>query len=197
MCTNFEAAINPDVIYEIFSTHGINIIYKPETKAIKENIRPTNQIFTILKKDSKYHLTDTNWGIKFNEKSPLIFNSRIETIIDKPFWKNSYMNKRALLPMTGFYEWMQKEKRKVRHKVFLPDEEIFFVPALYYEMEDQLFTSLVTVPPNEFMEEVHHRMPAILKPKDAVKLLDAELDNALKMCEPYKGKMKIVEYNIR
>lgn len=195
MCTNYEAAINPDVIYRIFSNHGIDIVKMPEILIPNKNIRPTSPIFTVLKKENNYHLVETNWGIKFSEKSPLIFNSRIETIIDKPFWKQTFRDKRALLPMSGFYEWIQKEKRKVRHKVFLPDEEIFFVPALYYEFKDEIFTSLVTVPPNEFMKGIHHRMPAILKPKDAMKLLDLELDAALEMCKPYKGRMKVVENN--
>jgi putative SOS response-associated peptidase YedK len=197
MCTNYEAAVNSDAIYEMLSTHGNNLIHKPEIWIPNKNIRPTNSILTILKKDNNIRLIETNWGIKFNEKSPLIVNSRIETIIDKPFWRHSFRDKRALLPMTGFYEWIQREKRKVRHKIFLPDEEIFFVPAIYYEMKDELFTSLVTVPPNEFMEEIHHRMPAILKPKNAMKLLDVDLETALEMCEPYKGRMKVVESSIR
>jgi len=197
MCTSYENAVNPDLIYEIYSYHGITVINKRKGDYAKDNIRPTNPILTLLKTDDEYQLTNTNWGILFNEKSPLIFNSRIETIKEKPFWNNSFKNKRALLPMTGFYEWITQGKKKIRHKIFLPDDEFFFVPALYHEKEDKLFTSLVTVPPNEFVGQFHHRMPAILKRKEALDMLDAELETAIKLCKPFTGKMKIVESVIR
>lgn len=95
--------------------------------------------------------------------------------------------------MTGFYKWILQGKKKARHKISLLDEEFFIVPALYYEKDGNLFTSLVTVPSNEVMEDIHHRMPSVLKPKDALKIMEAEIDMAIKMCEPHRGKMKIVD----
>jgi len=94
--------------------------------------------------------------------------------------------------MTGFYEWTGKKGKKVRHKIVLPEEEFFIVPALYHIREGDIFTFLVTVPANEFIREIHHRMPAILKPKDAIRILDSEIDEVIEMCEPYKGEMKIL-----
>ncbi len=98
--------------------------------------------------------------------------------------------------MTAFYEWVAKDKKKVRHKIFLQGEEVFFVPALYVGADGKLFSSLVTVPSNQFMENVHNRMPAILKPKDVGGFLDSSLDEALKLCTPYEGEMDIVQSNV-
>ncbi len=49
------------------------------------NIAPTNKIFSISYTSNNYKLSFTNWGIKFSDKSPLIFNSRVETIKEMKF----------------------------------------------------------------------------------------------------------------
>jgi putative SOS response-associated peptidase YedK len=190
MCTNFENFANPAVVLDLFKSSGVNLSEENKNEVKQDSIRPTNKILTILRQNDEYRLAYTNWGIKFNNKPPLILNSRIETINDKPFWKNLFNKKRALLPMTAFFEWKPGGKTKTRYRIHLPDEDFFFVPALYIEQNNELFTSLVTVPNNEFMKNIHNRMPAIIRKQDAIKIIEAEMDAALQMCKPYKGKME-------
>ncbi len=96
MCTNFEAAIDPDAVYEVLSSRGIKPANSLVQAVTKNNIRPTNQVLTLLKQNDECQLTNTNWGIKFKKDSPLIFNSRIETIKGKTFWKNAFNLNRAV-----------------------------------------------------------------------------------------------------
>lgn len=191
MCYNYENA-HPELFYEVVEQLGFTLSKKLDYKYASEP-RPTDQIQTLLLKGKDLELIHTTWGIKFNPKSPLIFNSRIETINNKAFWKKLFKENRALLPMTGFYEWTGEKGHKVKRKIVLSDEKFFVVPALYHVENENLYTSLVTVPSNEFMTDIHYRMPAILKPKEAFKLMQASIDEAIRMCEPYKGEMKIVD----
>jgi len=54
--------------------------------------------------------------------------------------------------------------KKVPYRIFLKTEDLFFVPALYYDNS----ASLLTTTPNEFIEPIHHRMPVIFTYKNAV-----------------------------
>ena len=92
--------------------------------------------------------------------------------------------------MSAFYEWKKEGTKKIPYRIFLPDEEIFFVPALYsYTKEKGTFTSLITTTPNKFMQPIHHRMPVILKIKDGLNYLIDDPETNLTRCIPYPGKM--------
>ncbi len=195
MCGRYENKLTFESVIQYFADQGITLedMISGNDKD-KFDIRPTSSIVTVLKSKEKYSLRETNWGIKFSEKSPLIFNSRIETINTKPFWKSSFGKNRALIPMSAFYEWQVINNKKVQSRIYLDDEDFFFVPALYFEKDKKVFTSFVTVPPNKFMTSIHHRMPAILTKKNAVKIFKVETEDAISMCKPYEGKMSVERY---
>ena len=195
MCGRFDYDPIVEIIEQIFDSRKLQITNNINSKDLaNHDVRPTTKIVTVLTQNGEKYLERTNWGIKFNDKSPLIFNSRKETIVDKPFWTKTFASKRAIVPMTSFYEWTGKKGSKTRYRIFLPDEKFFFVPALYHVKDDVIFTSLVTVPPNKFMEPVHNRMPVILKPENALRLLDAEINEAIDLCQSYEGEMDMEEY---
>ncbi|MBK8549918.1 MAG: SOS response-associated peptidase family protein [Ignavibacteria bacterium] len=74
----------------------------------------TENIPVITYNKGKKFLTRMKWGIRFDpeNKSPLIFNSRDDTIKEKPFWQKIFDQNRILIPMFGFYEWVDKGKKK-------------------------------------------------------------------------------------
>lgn len=187
MCGRFENKVREEWMMEKFAEFDINLIFKIRDKQIKhENIAPTNTIFTLIS-DEEDVLAETNkWGIKFASASPLIFNSRIETITVKPFWKMLFDKNRCLVPMTAFYEWKKEKTKKVPYRIFLKNREMFFVPALYNkDKEGNKTISLITTEPNEFMKDVHHRMPVILELENAINYLSGDLEENLQRCLPY------------
>ena len=103
-----------------------------------------------------------------------------------------FSKNRLLVPMSAFYEWKKEGSRKIPYRIFLPDEEIFFVPALYsYNKEKEISTSLITTTPNKFIRPIHHRMPVILKIKEGINYLVDDPDTNLTRCVPYSGKMDL------
>ena len=115
MCGRFEnKRINKDVI-DLFSKSNILIELDSLIDQVeREDIRPTQKILTILRKENNYFLTKVDWGIKFSKDSPLIFNSRIETIKEKEFWNYLFDRNRCIIPMTGFYEWKVQGTDKIK-----------------------------------------------------------------------------------
>lgn len=192
MCGRFERKTKADIVSEILSIlNSIDEIRCAEIRIgqLKEiNIAPTNKIIS-LNNGNGIVLSINSWGIKFGEKSPLIFNSRIETIKEKAYWKRLYTNNRCIVPMTAFYEWQKVKTKKQPYKIFLPKQKLFFVAGLYHlDKDKQKYISLITTPPNDFMKDIHNRMPVILKKEHVLNYLhDKEAD--LDYCIPYEGEM--------
>jgi putative SOS response-associated peptidase YedK len=150
------------------------------------------KILSIYKKDAGYNLTITNLGIKYSNNSPRVFNSRLETIKKKAIWMNLFANNRMLVPMSGFYEWKNKDTQKIPYRIFIPGEELFFAAAIYYaDDEGNIFSALITTIPNSFVKPLHNRMPVILKISEGIKFLESDSNSAIDMCLPFQGEMKM------
>ena len=201
MCGRFENKIREDWMMDKFAEFDVSIKFKTSTDKRKlENIAPTNSIVIILNDNNELFADIDKWGIKFSAKSPLMFNSRIETISTKRFWRKLFNRNRCLVPMTAFYEWKIIESKKVPHRISLKNEEIFFVPGLYHTNKKGIkFISLITTEPNDFMKEIHHRMPVILNIKDAIAYMNDDADNNFEKCLPFKDsdnmKIELAELN--
>lgn len=193
MCGRFENKVNENIFIQLFKEMNIDLILDETIKKNKkENIAPTDKIYAIRQVNGKYTLSLFSWGIKFKEDSPLIFNSRIETIKEKKYWFTLFDRKRCIVPMSGFYEWKKEGSRKVPHRIYLPGQEIFFVPALYYEdKQKNIYTSLITTTPNNFIKPIHHRMPVILDIKTASEYLQNEANKNLELCIPLNDSISM------
>ncbi len=191
MCGRFETKPSVQTLIKKLKECNVELQLEFEDEKNKSvNIAPTEKIFLISYSNDIYKLSLTNWGIKLNSDSPLIFNSRIETILEKRFWQNLFDKNRALVPMSAFYEWKKEGTKKIPYRIYLPDEEIFFVPALNYtDKNNNIFTSLITTTPNNFIKPIHHRMPVIFNIKEGIKYLTDDKELNLSRCKPYDGKM--------
>ncbi len=187
MCGRFESKDIEKVIEDLFSSRNLNLeIDNDITKRSREDIRPTEKILSVIMKEDIFQLKKVNWGIKFKDDAPLIFNSRIETIKGKVYWSRLLSTNKCIVPMTAFYEWKTEGKKKTKYRVFLPDERIFFVPAVYFkDKEENIFASLITTIPNKFIKQIHHRMPVILDIESAIGFLNDDLDKSIDKCVPY------------
>jgi putative SOS response-associated peptidase YedK len=186
MCGRFESKPNSEGLVKQLKQLNIELIVEKDDDVKDVNIAPTEKITGIMKKDKKYILSSFNWGIKFSQSSPLVFNSRMETIIEKKFWRDTFNRNRCLVPMSAFYEWKQEGGKKVAYRIFLKTEDLFFIPALYYINNENIYSaSLITTTPNEFIKPIHHRMPVIFTYRNAVSYLTNTVDQNLKLCVPF------------
>jgi putative SOS response-associated peptidase YedK len=192
MCGRFESKPNADGLLEQLKQLNIDLVTEEGNSQKTVNIAPTEKILGIRKKKINYLLSSYSWGIKFTQSSPLIFNSRMETILEKKFWRVTFNNNRCLVPMSAFYEWKKESGRKVPYRIFLKDEDLFFIPALYILNSDNNYSvSLITTTPNEFIKPIHHRMPVIFTYNNAVSFLTNSLEQNLDLCIPFPNPAKM------
>lgn len=138
------------------------------------NIAPGQNVLAIIFDGEKRRAGYLRWGlvpswakdVKIGYK---MMNARSETAHIKPSFKHLMGRKHCLVIADSFYEWQRTEKGKVPKRIQLKNRELFAFAALWdkWEQEDEtLFTcTLLTKDANNFMKDIHHRMPIIL-PKD-------------------------------
>lgn len=136
--------------------------------------------------------TNFEWGLMPGFKTDNEFrlkkiNARIETIDEKPSYKNVITN-RCLIISTSYFEWHWNDPKgisKTKYQIFSQDNEIFCFAGLYHKgvnpaNGDRVNTfTMVTTEANELMKYVHNhkqRMPIMLNRNDEAGWLDPAND---------------------
>ena len=105
------------------------------------------------------------WGFRQFTGSGLIINARAESVIEKPMFKDSILQRRCVIPASWFYEW-NRQKEKVTFKQ--EDSSILFMAGFYQKYEEGNRFVILTTDANESMRSVHDRMPVILEENELV-----------------------------
>jgi putative SOS response-associated peptidase YedK len=144
------------------------------------------------------------WGlipswVKSDEDAEAIryktFNARSEGIASKPSFSYSFISKRCLIPVKGFFEWQHVGKSKVPWYIYSADNDIFTLAGLFSEWTSsstgQIIStfSIITTDANDMMAEIHNskkRMPAILERDNEKRWIDLAISSsdALSLLKP-------------
>ncbi|HSP12731.1 MAG TPA: SOS response-associated peptidase [Salegentibacter sp.] len=156
---------------------------EPEAYTPMEEINAFSFMKTpVITDENKGEIEMFNWGLipfwaKDDKIKKMTLNARIESITEKPAFRNSVEN-RCLVIANGYYEWQWKDaKGKEKQKFFIaPQEQELFAFAGIYSSWTNPKTkelvnsySIVTTEANELMSEIHNhkkRMPVVLKQED-------------------------------
>lgn len=211
MCAFFDIYTNLKKIKKKLEEKGAPVSYDDISSnfEVKNNVRLTNKTLVLLNKDNSAHFTVMNWGIKFSEKYPLIFNSRIETIKSEKRWQTIFGKGRCLIPMTGFTEyrkpdddppeikeWKKKNKIKknTQFRITIPEAPFFFAPGIFVNINQRNFYSIITTPPPPAVKAIpYKRSLAVFPYDDAVDFLFNETDYCLDKIIPFTGKLEAEE----
>lgn len=127
-------------------------------------IFPTNQVPLIIGEHNQASPVLSIWGFpKFDNKG-VIINARSETALEKRTFRDSVINRRCIIPSSGFYEW-DSEKRKIMFR--LEGSEALYMAGLFNYYQDELRFVILTTAANESISDVHHRMPLVI-PKNEI-----------------------------
>lgn len=141
------------------------------------NVGPSQEVLAIIKYEKENWLEKLHWGlVPFWAKDISIgnklINARAETIASKPSFRNAFKKRRCLIPADGFYEWKGPKGQKQPMLITLPESKPFAFAGLWetwHKKDDQdtIYKSctIITTEASDSVREIHHRMPAILKPE--------------------------------
>jgi putative SOS response-associated peptidase YedK len=122
-------------------------------------------------------------------------NARSETVFETRLYRDLVIRQRCIVPLSGFFEWKKAGAQKRPFKIYLRDESIMSVAGVWDTwhpgLPDQRQSfSILTTAANEFMREIHDRMPVILGRADEEDWLDSEVHEQMvleKLLKPCPG----------
>jgi putative SOS response-associated peptidase YedK len=140
------------------------------------NIAPTDPVVAIRRgSEGRNEAGVLRWGLvpgRWAEKKgqrPLI-NARSESVATQPAFRESFAERRCLIPADGFYEWRRdpEGKQPIWFSVSgEPGGDLFSFAGVWARLERKgapplVSCALITCPPNRMMRPVHDRMPVVL-----------------------------------
>ena len=152
------------------------------------NVAPTQDIAAVRASQAGgLELVDLRWGlVPFWAKDLAIgnrmINARAETVAEKPSFRSAFKKRRCLLLADGFYEWRKEADGKLPYFITRAVDEPMAFAGLWEDWTDKetgesiQSATIVTTAANEFMAELHQRMPVVLTPELAPRWLDTDDD---------------------
>ena len=191
MCGRFGLFVTPEVLEEYFSLDDLVAAVEP-----RYNLTPGRAVAAVRESEGKRRLDALQWGlIPFWAKDATIgrrlINARLDSVAEKPAYREAWQRRRCLIPASGFYEWSEPRGGRKRPYFIRPHDEPLLALAGLWERwrtpnGEKLETCvIVTTDANAQLVQIHDRMPLLI-PRDAQALwLDpkSRLDDVLKLAE--------------
>ncbi|MFM5904561.1 MAG: SOS response-associated peptidase [Micrococcales bacterium] len=185
MCGRFVVAKTLSELATIFEVDEIIDAVEPSY-----NIAPTNKVAIVVDRafekdqdgaplgDISREIHSARWGLvprwakSPTDGSPLI-NARIETVLEKPSFKESVGRRRCLIPASGYYEWVvDAAGNKQPYYVNAGDGVIAFAGLFEWWANPDLkpgdpgrwllSTTILTKPSAPELAHIHERNPVFL-----------------------------------
>ena len=125
------------------------------------NCHPGGKYPVIKQATNGKYLEMTIFGILPSWAKPdfrRLHNARLEGIETKVSFKKLIVNSRAIICLTGFYEWQKKNEKKVPYYFTRSDDQDLFACGIH---DNGQFT-IITRPASSENAVVHHRQPVII-----------------------------------
>ena len=174
MCARYVLVKEPSLLARVLGARGLRTGLTP-----RYNIAPTQPVLAVIN-DAERSVTDLRWGlVPPNAESPAAmklstFNARVETIATAPTYRHALRARRCAIFADGYYEWRRDtDGGKTPMWIHRVDGESFVFAGLWETWQSPVdgeivrSCTIVTQPPNAFVETIHSRMPVVLDPERA------------------------------
>ncbi len=171
MCARFTLFTPGDLIAARFNLNQV-----PDLTP-RYNVAPSQQVPVIGAKasGSGRGLALFKWGFvphwsQDPKSGPKPVNAKSESVADSSAFRDSFRQRRCLIPADGFYEWRTTPEGKMPLHFHVKDRGLFAFAGLWDlwrgESEKLFSCAILTTSANGVVRSVHDRMPVIL-PADA------------------------------
>ena len=154
--------------------------------APRYNIAPSLPVPAVRDTDEGRVLEPRHWGLiphwaKDRDIARHTFNARLETVAEKPSFRQAIKKRRCIVPVSGFYEWQKVGATKQPYYIHRADSKPLALAGLWESWTDTSTgeivesCSIVTMGAVAPMKAIHHRMPAVLEPAHFDAWLDPQV----------------------
>jgi putative SOS response-associated peptidase YedK len=127
------------------------------------------------------------WGLipSFSKEISSVYNmanTRIESCLEKPYFKRLTHHHRCIIPVNGYYEWSGEKGSKTPHAIYSKKLKTIYLAGLWdlwqsANGDEVLSFSIITKPADNAIADIHSRMPVVMTFDNAKKWLDTKLDS--------------------
>lgn len=190
MCGRFSLGVGGDEVSRAYRAIGADILaWRPRYSIAPSSLVP---VITADRQtspddpDDGHRLVEAaRWGFHpswARDRGPRPINARLETVADKGMFRSAFARHRAVVPMTGYFEWTTEGGSKQPHHIGPPVAEGAAHPPLLNAAAilaprphgDQwsLTMAVITTTARDGAGTVHDRMPAFLPDDELDEWLD-------------------------
>jgi putative SOS response-associated peptidase YedK len=168
VCGRFALFASPELVAEYFT------LAEPPPLAPHYNLTPGQDIAAVrVDRGGARRLGALRWGlVPFWAKDPSIgrrlINARLDSLAEKPAFREALVRRRCLIPASGFYEWgIDAAGKKQPFFVRPRTEPLLALAALWERWRTQAGETLetcviVTTEASATLAAIHDRMPVML-----------------------------------
>lgn len=180
MCGRYASARSVDDIAAAFgiAEHDVESAAAPDW-----NVAPTKPATVVVVRDGHRVLTTMRWGLvpswaRDPSGAARMINARIESVADKPAFRDALAARRCLLPADGWYEWTTlPDGTRQPYYLEAPDAGLLAFAGLWETWIDAagrplVTTTVLTGPAPDDLRFVHDRAPVVLEPSRWATWLD-------------------------
>ncbi|MBT3342516.1 MAG: SOS response-associated peptidase [Gemmatimonadetes bacterium] len=195
MCGRFTLHHATEDVAAAFAVEQTLLDLKP-----RYNIAPTQPVACVIQQESRT-LQHLQWGLVPSwARDPSVgarmINARSETLASKPAFKRALTHGRCVIPASGYFEWKRLSHGQGRVPMHI--HRVSGKPMAFAGLYEQWETpdgatlrtcSIVTTESNDVLDDIHHRMPAILTVATTDSWLDRHLQDPghlLPLLHPYR-----------
>lgn len=159
MCGRFEVDRNNQEIGKLLAQ------LSADTDPIKTGeVFPANNALVLISHEKNIVPFGMLWGFpRWNGKG-IIINARAETALSNVMFKKALLDHPAVIPTTGFYEWLHNGTSKKKFIFREQDSQLLYLAGFwkYFEGKGNCFVILTTAA-NKSLQVFHERMPVLLE----------------------------------
>ena len=184
MCGRYASARSVDDIASAFGLAGddVDVAAAPDW-----NIAPTKPVSAVLLRHDRPVLTTLIWGlVPAWAADPSIasrrINARLETVAEKPAFRDALGRRRCLLPADGWYEWQRRsDGSRQPHYLTSATGEVLAFAGLWdrwrnADGEELATTTIITAEAPAELRGLHDRAPVVVPPSHWRDWLDGDSD---------------------
>ena len=155
------------------------------------NLAPSQKTVVLRITDGERAFSAMRWGLvptwakSIQDASRYsLINAKSEEITEKRSYKGAFDKRRAICPVTSFFEWQKRGAGpKAPYCIRLKNEPIMSLAGIWEhwkskESAEEVYSfAIITTNANELMGTIHNRMPVLLDQADEENWLDPENTN--------------------
>lgn len=174
MCGRFTSTASPEELMRLF---GVTVL---DNLQPRWNVAPSQSALIVSQTGLQPETGLARWGLPPSaDGRSFLINARMETVTQKPTFRDAFATRRCLVVASGWYEWSAP---KTPWHIQLADGGVMAFGGLLLRRGGEDRFVIMTSAANGDLASIHHRQPLVLAPDHWPRWLNGSAEDAGALC---------------